>query len=120
MPVADRIAARTPAGNEWDCWEWSGTKTLGGYGQIQVDGRREYVHRIVVDAQPGEVVRHLCDNPPCVNPNHLLRGTTRDNIQDAIDRNRADPWGWRKRLGQPPERTHSLAGRKRDERGRLI
>ena len=37
---------------------------------------------------PGEVVRHRCDNPPCVNPAHLAIGTQADNVADAISRDR--------------------------------
>jgi len=36
----------------------------------------------------GHVVRHRCDNPPCINPEHLITGTQGQNIQDMIDRGR--------------------------------
>ena len=38
----------------------------------------------------GMVVRHSCDNPPCVNPEHLLLGTQADNMADKINRGRAN------------------------------
>lgn len=36
----------------------------------------------------GDVIRHICDNPPCVNPSHLVVGTHADNIKDMLSRNR--------------------------------
>lgn len=36
----------------------------------------------------GRVVRHKCDNPPCINPDHLLEGLQSDNVNDMIERNR--------------------------------
>lgn len=35
-----------------------------------------------------EIVRHKCDNPRCINPEHLIGGTQKDNVQDCIDRGR--------------------------------
>ncbi|QKW95381.1 hypothetical protein [Ralstonia phage RPZH6] len=39
----------------------------------------------------GHVVRHACDNPRCINPAHLITGTQRDNVLDAVARNRLNP-----------------------------
>lgn len=73
------------------CWLWRGRHTGGGYGQIVIERRRVYVHRIAYEAAHGPipagyVVLHSCDNPPCVNPAHLSIGTQADNVRDAIDK----------------------------------
>lgn len=77
------------------CWEWIGAKHIGGYGTHN----GETTHRIVwklfngefpdLPGHHGAVVRHKCDNPPCVNPDHLLIGTIRDNINDMLVRGRS-------------------------------
>jgi hypothetical protein len=72
------------------CWEYLGWLDKDGYGMLPVSLR---VSRIVWeyhnDTIPkGWVVRHTCDNPPCVNPDHLLIGTVRDNSRDMVERGR--------------------------------
>ena len=53
-----------------------------------------YAHRYALERklgrelEPGEVARHTCDNPICVNPDHLLPGTQRDNVDDMMRRGR--------------------------------
>lgn len=55
-----------------------------------------YAHRVAyveanglkIEDIDGLVVRHLCDNPPCINPNHLELGTQADNLRDMVDRGR--------------------------------
>ena len=37
----------------------------------------------------GMVIRHKCDNPPCINPEHLELGTMKDNSQDMVQRGRS-------------------------------
>lgn len=65
------------------------------YGQIGVGGRKiDVTHRVAYKLAKGEipdglVVRHSCDNPPCVNPDHLLVGTFADNSGDMVDRGRS-------------------------------
>ena len=33
-------------------------------------------------------MRHTCDTPNCINPEHLVIGTDADNMQDKVDRDR--------------------------------
>ncbi len=67
-----------------DCWEWISTKNAQGYGTFKMDGRTHRAHRLMAGVGLNEknVVRHVCDNPSCVNPIHLLIGTQRDNVLD--------------------------------------
>ena len=74
------------------CWEWPHKPEVGqraGYGQINYEEHhlRAYVLSYRLhhgDIPNGMVVRHECNNPICVHPNHLLLGTVADNSQDMI------------------------------------
>lgn len=77
-----------------DCIVWTGTKNDSGYGKIRIHGKWRRAHRVSFEINhgeipPGMVVRHSCDNPSCINPDHLLTGTQGDNINDMRDRGRA-------------------------------
>ncbi|OLL21598.1 hypothetical protein BKE56_015630 [Rhodococcus sp. M8] len=78
-----------------ECWEWDGVKSnRSGYGIIQIEGRRVRVHRLSYEVHVGPIpdgmiVRHTCDNPPCLNPHHLQLGTQDDNMQDMKVRGRS-------------------------------
>ena len=76
------------------CWLWSGSLAGGRYGKFQFEGRTVAAHvaawavangRWPVD---GEVVRHTCDRPACINPHHLTIGSHLDNMRDRNDRGR--------------------------------
>ncbi len=77
------------------CWLWTAC-TVNGYGQIAEDGpsrKRLRAHRVSYEIHSGPIfaglkVRHNCDNPPCVNPTHLLCGTDQDNSDDMVGRGR--------------------------------
>jgi len=83
---------RTPAPK--GCHLWTATVDSKGYGQIKVDGKKELAHRIAWELKnngpvpDGKCVLHHCDNPPCVNPNHLFLGTNADNVRDRDKKNR--------------------------------
>lgn len=79
-----------------DCLVWTGT-TVRGYGVLTRSGRLYYVHRIAWELThrplvEGEVVLHLCDNPPCFEPLHLSVGSQADNLRDAATKARMS-WG---------------------------
>lgn len=75
------------------CQPHEGPIRHGGYGYVTMDGRKYYAHRLAWALCNGEdpgsrVVRHTCDNPICINPEHLVIGTHRDNMDDMMRRGR--------------------------------
>lgn len=85
-----------------ECIAFAGAKALNGYGVVSDGGllrgsvrqRLRLAHRVVyemthdIHLDPVNKVRHSCDNPPCINPRHLLLGSQADNVRDAIVRGR--------------------------------
>ena len=75
--------------NEAGCWLWTGAKNDMGYGQMTVEGRTQYVHRILYERCKGAIpkgheIDHLCRTPPCCNPEHLEAVTHRVNLRRGI------------------------------------
>lgn len=68
------------------CWEWKGATSVDGYGKFKSFGE-QLAHRVSWvlhrgNIPDGKCVLHKCDNPPCVNPEHLFIGTKDDNNKD--------------------------------------
>jgi hypothetical protein len=70
------------------CVEWSGARSGDGYGAVYIDGKQRAAHRVAWEKAKGVIpdgmwILHRCDNPLCVNPDHLFLGTAKDNTQDS-------------------------------------
>jgi hypothetical protein len=79
------------------CWNWLGKARSGTcrlYGRITVNKKTMPAHRFSWELHnekkvpDGMIVMHKCDNPECVNPDHLTIGTTKDNSDDKVRKNR--------------------------------
>jgi hypothetical protein len=81
------------------CWNWVGSKNKRGYGHVRLpkvfDAKKSLVpaHRMSYAIHHGSVpsdkmVCHKCDNPSCVNPDHLFLGTAKDNCLDMLRKGR--------------------------------
>jgi hypothetical protein len=89
-------ALNLPPSDGKGCIEFSGGKRKSGYGYAQFQGRQFLAHRLAFslnemkhpDAFKGVVIRHKCDNPSCINVEHLEPGTTQDNMNDKLARGR--------------------------------
>jgi hypothetical protein len=80
--LLERIADRFTVGD--GCWEWSGSRSAAGYGNVWVDGRQRYAHRVMYELLVGPIpaglqIDHLCRNRSCVNPGHMEPVTSKEN-----------------------------------------
>lgn len=78
---------------ETGCWEWMGAPRGDGYPCTSIGGCTVSLCRYSFEIFKGPVpeglhVLHTCDNPPCVNPEHLFLGTHRENMEDMVHKGR--------------------------------
>jgi HNH endonuclease len=93
------------------CWHYTGKPNKGGYCHVRIRGVVTGAHRHAYRLAKGEIpagmeVMHSCDNPPCINPEHLELGTHAKNIKDAWDRGLIPRTG---KAGRPKQ-THCKNG----------
>lgn len=77
------------------CIEWQGCCDGGGYGDMYCNGKLQKAHRYSYQLFKGTIPRgfsvcHTCDNPKCVNPDHLFTGTHSDNMKDMYAKGRGN------------------------------
>jgi hypothetical protein len=90
-PLETRFWAKVDTSG--DCWIWTASKDRKGYGQMLVNCKPHRAHRLSWILHNGEIPEgghclHHCDNPACVNPEHLYIGSHSDNMQDMVRRGR--------------------------------
>jgi hypothetical protein len=87
--IKGMLLLRSKPNEATGCLEWQKALSRYGYGRMKASKKDELSHRLSYAAYVGEIpdgmlVCHHCDNPKCINPDHLFLGTYKDN---AIDRN---------------------------------
>lgn len=92
IPSKEKFFSKTDKSG--DCWMWLGSFDRDGYGLFW-DGdnqkmmrSHQYSYELHYGDRSGYCVMHTCDNPSCVNPNHLMLGTNADNCADKVSKNR--------------------------------
>lgn len=100
LTLNQRLKSKVKISLENKCHEWQGALSKKGYGVIGIGSRLDktrkiiYCHRVSYEINNGNIpkgmlVLHRCDNPKCINPQHLFLGTAMDNTNDMISKNRA-------------------------------
>jgi hypothetical protein len=89
--MSERFWNKVEKGN--GCWRWTGAINTHGYGWLTWKGKQTHAHRVSWFLKNGTIklrlqVLHKCDNPACVNPEHLYLGTVSDNMRDRANRRR--------------------------------
>lgn len=90
---AARFWAKVETTLEDACWNWKAGTNHDGYGLFQLGPKLLRAHRVAYALRHGAapdslVLRHQCDNRRCVNPSHLLPGTKKQNMEEAVERGR--------------------------------
>lgn len=90
LPLARAFWSKVEIAGANSCWKWLGTCRPSGYGDFRPKvGKRWRAHRLALSLHDGRermgIVRHLCDNARCCNPNHLAWGSDADNAVDRME-----------------------------------
>jgi hypothetical protein len=99
LNTLDLLSKLDAEGGLNSCWPWLFAKTNFGHGVFSKNNKTQLAHRWFYEffyckkVPSNLVIRHICDNPSCCNPMHLLLGSQQENIQDAYNRKRrTHPW----------------------------
>lgn len=97
-PTKERLLEKTTVCKKTGCWNWEGLKDKNGYGRLGIGKKVFRCHRLSYEVFCGPIppdmfVMHSCDNPSCINPDHLSVGSPDDNVQDMLRKGRYIPGG---------------------------
>lgn len=94
----DAFWSKVDKKQSWECWPYMEYKDADGYGRFHLYngpiGAHVYAYLLTrkLDVVPeGKIIMHLCDNPSCCNPDHLICGTHLDNMRDKVAKGRLVP-----------------------------
>jgi len=94
MSLRDRLLNNHVKNPETGCWNWTLSLGKRGYGYMSINDTNTMAHRVSYEIFVGPVpdglfVLHSCDNPQCMNPDHLHIGTHEDNMREMMERKRS-------------------------------
>lgn len=91
---SDQLRFESKIDKTGDCHLWLAATWSKGYGQFTLNGKNHRAHRVSYQNYNGDVgdkqVLHSCDNPRCVNPEHLYLGTNQENRTESYDKGRGN------------------------------
>lgn len=93
FPALLRRLLKKSRRTESGCLEWTGWRGATGYGFTSFRGRQRPTHRLMYRITKGPIpegmqILHSCDNPPCMEPDHISQGTGQKNMQESVERGR--------------------------------
>jgi len=89
----NKFKSKVELKTDTDCWEWNAGKNVHGYGLVRFNKKTSLAHRVSYKIFNGDIpknmkVLHICDNPVCVNPEHLRLGSHVENMIDMARKGR--------------------------------
>ena len=97
LTVAERFWGKVDRKGPDECWPWTAASSTSGHGRFWRDGKLVVASRVAWELAHGPIpaglfVLHRCDNPLCMNPDHLFLGTQQDNVADMVQKGRLKPY----------------------------
>jgi HNH endonuclease len=91
--LADQLYSNIEVDDKTNCWNWTKYKNKKGYGTVKINKTMQLAHRMSYKQATGSLldkkhVLHRCDNPSCINPDHLWEGDNLDNVIDKVNKGR--------------------------------